>query len=261
MSTFTHDGVTLAYDDLGSGSPPLLLLHGWAVDRSYLSAQADYFARRHRVVAVDHRGHGSSGRPGRGYSIETFADDAAALCRHCSLRGAVVVGHSMGGSVALSLASRHRDLGIRALILLEALVVAPAEVMAQFAPLIGYLQSGDFHAVLRGFMTQLFGPHFPAKEREALLDRLQGNASSVLVPALESVLAFDSAAAAKQCAMPILYVSSGPWYTDVARFRQLSPALVTAQTVGAGHYFPLEIPSQVNAMIERFIATAPGATA
>jgi hypothetical protein len=53
--------------------------------------------------------------------------------------------------------------------------------------------------------------------------------------------------------MPILYVSSGPWYTDVGRFKELCPQLVTGQTVGGGHYFPLEIPEQVNLMLERFL--------
>jgi hypothetical protein len=49
-------------------------------------------------------------------------------------------------------------------------------------------------------------------------------------------------------------VSSGPWFTDLPRFRELCPQLVTGQTVGSGHYHQLEVPEQINAMIERFLA-------
>jgi hypothetical protein len=56
--------------------------------------------------------------------------------------------------------------------------------------------------------------------------------------------------------VPVLYVSSGPWFADVARVRELCPQLVTAQTVGSGHYHQLEVPEQVNAMIDRFLAVA-----
>jgi hypothetical protein len=82
---------------------------------------------------------------------------------------------------------------------------------------------------------------------------MAANDQAVMVSALEGVLSFDSAAAAQKCKVPTLYASSGPWYTDVERFRSLCPQLVTCQAVGAGHYFELEVPEQVNAMVERFI--------
>jgi pimeloyl-ACP methyl ester carboxylesterase len=70
---------------------------------------------------------------------------------------------------------------------------------------------------------------------------------------LESVLSYDSAGAAAACKIPTLYVSSGPWYTDVQQFKELCPQFVTAQIIGAGHYFPLEVPDQLNPIIARFI--------
>ena len=79
------------------------------------------------------------------------------------------------------------------------------------------------------------------------------NRQDILVPTLEELLAYDSAEAASLCKVPVLYMSSGPWYTDVDRFRQLCPQLVTSQAVGCGHYFQLEVPEQVNTMLERFI--------
>jgi hypothetical protein len=51
----------------------------------------------------------------------------------------------------------------------------------------------------------------------------------------------------------MLYVRSIGHRCDIDRFRTLKPDLVTGETVGAGHFSPLEVPDQVNAMIERFV--------
>jgi predicted ATPase len=68
-------------------------------------------------------------------------------------------------------------------------------------------------------------------------------------------MAHDQARAAAACRMPMLHITSLPW-ADVAPLRALCPQLVTGQTVGAGHFHQLEVPEQVNAMIDRFLANA-----
>ena len=96
----------------GSGNPPVLLLHGWTV-----SADLNFFAlygelaERHRVVALDHRGHGRGLRPRTAFALEDCADDAAALLDALGIdRPAVVVGFSMGGPIAMLLHHRHPEL-------------------------------------------------------------------------------------------------------------------------------------------------------
>ena len=62
MSFKTRDGVKLAFEETGHGTP-VVLIHGWTCDRSYFAPQRDHFARAHRVVSVDLRGHGESDKP------------------------------------------------------------------------------------------------------------------------------------------------------------------------------------------------------
>jgi pimeloyl-ACP methyl ester carboxylesterase len=80
-------------------------------------------------------------------------------------------------------------------------------------------------------------------------------AQHVLVSTLEGIIAFDSIAAASGVKCPLLYVGTNTTYTDVKRFRELCPQFVTGQLVGCGHYFPIEVPEQLNAMVARFIQT------
>jgi pimeloyl-ACP methyl ester carboxylesterase len=91
-----------------SAGPPLLLLHGWllSADINWFPLYAG-FARHGRVLAMDVRGHGRGIRSQERFTLEDAADDAAALLQHLDAAPAVVVGYSMGGSIALLLQQRH----------------------------------------------------------------------------------------------------------------------------------------------------------
>ena len=78
MRHLERDGVALGYEETGEGEPPVLLVHGWCCDHTYLAPQLEHFVERgHRVVAVDLRGHGKSDKPHQRYSMQAFADDLA----------------------------------------------------------------------------------------------------------------------------------------------------------------------------------------
>src|SRR6266404_8230234 len=109
MATIVHNGTKLAFEDRGAGNPPFVFVHGWTCDRSFFAPQARHFARRHRVVSVDLRGHGESDKPRGEYPIAVYADDVAYIIQQLGLGKVVAVGHSMGGLAVLQLAAAHRD--------------------------------------------------------------------------------------------------------------------------------------------------------
>ena len=97
--------------DTGGERPVVLLLHGWGVtaDLNWFTAY-QRLARDHRVVALDHRGHGRGIRPpGDVVRLTDCADDAAALLDVLGIDRALVVGYSMGGAVAQLLWRRHPE--------------------------------------------------------------------------------------------------------------------------------------------------------
>jgi len=101
------DGVEIYYEASGEGTP-FVFLSETACDGAVWSLyQVPEFSRDHRVVILDYRGTGLSGKPSAKYSTEMFADDAAAVLDHLGLEGAVVCGHSMGGRVAQLLALNY----------------------------------------------------------------------------------------------------------------------------------------------------------
>jgi pimeloyl-ACP methyl ester carboxylesterase len=106
MQLIKKDGLTLAYENIHPGSPPMLFVHGWGCDHTVFAPQADFISRSHRVVSVDLRGHGKNDAPHQDYTMAVFADDLSWLYTELTLIKPMVVGHSMGGNVALELAGR-----------------------------------------------------------------------------------------------------------------------------------------------------------
>jgi pimeloyl-ACP methyl ester carboxylesterase len=246
-----RDGVMLAYEDLGAGEPPLLLVHGWGTERSLFAPLATWATQAHRVVAVDLCGFGESDAPVRDYSIATHADDLAFLCERLGLAAAVVVGHSMGGIVALDFAARYRA-HVAATVLLEAMVVAP-DVIEGLRPVLAGVRSPDYRQFVARLITYLTGPAFDPERRSRLVRGVQECPQHVLVAAMEAIIAFDSAAAAARVTSPLLYVGTDVRYTDDERLRLLCPQLRTERLAGCGHYFPLEVPGQLHTVIDQFL--------
>jgi pimeloyl-ACP methyl ester carboxylesterase len=249
----TRDGVVLAYEEVGTGDPPLVFVHGAACNRRFWAPQLAHFASTYRVVAVDLRGHGESDAPVQPYAMRLFADDLAWTCAQLGAEKPVVIGHSLGGMAALDLASRYQD-RIRATVLVDSLLLAGDDRAEKVRDLVKGLRGPDPSSALRLYFASLFGPLDDPEVTSWILDQ------AVLTPPHvtsslweESIISWDDEAALRKCGVPLLYIDAGTPNADLARARELCPTLITAKTVGSGHFSPLMVPEQVNAMLGRFL--------
>ena len=106
-------GASLCYYDLPGERPALIFLHGLGAASSEAFPVLARHPRlaAHRALLVDLLGFGYADRPERfGYTLEEHADSVAALLDHLALTGCWVVGHSMGGDIAVLLATRRPEL-------------------------------------------------------------------------------------------------------------------------------------------------------
>jgi sigma-B regulation protein RsbQ len=100
------DGVPIRYHSEGSGEPALVFIHGWGGDRGHWAEQVARFSGDREVITLDLAGHGDSGRERHGWTIESLGEDVRAVVLALDLRRVILVGHSMGGPVALAAAER-----------------------------------------------------------------------------------------------------------------------------------------------------------
>jgi lipase len=110
--------VEIAIGRAGEGPDPVVCLHGITAQHRAFNAAARYLGPSRGLVGVDLRGRGDSDKPESGYGLETHAADVVRVLDHLGLESAVLVGHSMGGFVALKTALGYPD-RVRALVLLD----------------------------------------------------------------------------------------------------------------------------------------------
>ena len=256
MAFLNRDGVKLFYKETGRDGQPIVFVHGWCCDHTYFAPQVDYFDRTHRVVAVDLRGHGQSDKPKQDYAMTAFADDLVWLFAQLGVTKPIVVGHSMGGVIAMVLAARHPDIPA-AIVSVDSPILPAAPLPDTLAPFVAALRGPAYRDAQRQFVTDmLFIPTDDAARKARIIDAMSSAPQHVMASAFENLFNFDHAATAAKCRVPWLALYAQQPISDLTRLREICPQLVTGQTVGAGHFHQLEVPEQINPMIERFLAVA-----
>ena len=253
------NGVDLYFDDIGSGVP-VVMLHGLGASHEDWESQRTPFSRRYRVIAPDLRGFGASGRSGE-YSVAQFADDIWGLLETLKVRRFHLIGHSMGGAVALQMAL-DRPERIRRLVLADTLPSFETNTLGK-RMLFAY----------RYAMMGVFGPQrlakavarklFPGTEREQVRLRERAvrrgdiNDRTVYLDTIRNLLGWTVTSRLATLTMPVLVIAAEHDYFPVSDAEAFAAALPNAQLevfAGAHHAVPLEIPGAFNRRVLEFLA-------
>jgi pimeloyl-ACP methyl ester carboxylesterase len=257
MASISLPHVQLSYDDVGSGSPPLLLIHGFSCARTDFKYQFDYFSPHHRVVAFDQRGHGDSSVADDGrYGFSIDAQDARAICEVLGLEKPIVVGHSLGGVTASQLAAEPGFAS--ALVLLDSTIELPEEVQGEIVGFVDDLERSSDEAfrerVGQYARYRMIEPSDDPVIVEQLMERSMSVPKDVYVAGVRSIIDGDVLQTALAVDVPTLFIASSLPWIDPGRIHELRPTWFIGRTVGAGHFHHLLAADQVNAMIDRFLS-------
>jgi len=119
MPVLKVNNVGIYYEERGEGET-LVFLHGYTGSTLDWESQMAVFSNQYRGIAFDHRGHGKSEAPSseEDYSIQIFSEDVYALLSKLGVDRCCLVGHSMGGFMALQFVLDHPEL-VKALVLVD----------------------------------------------------------------------------------------------------------------------------------------------
>ena len=252
--TLSLAGLRLAYDAAGAGDPPMIFVHGWCCDRSYFAPQFEHFASGHTVVAMDLRGHGDSGCPAAspgGYDVDAMADDVLSVADAANCDRPVLVGHSLGALIGLACAARAG--AIRALVMVDPAPITNEKAKRFFRESVAAVAADDNGSWRTTFVEGMFLPTDAAR-RAVIIEQMTRTSPAISAEVMQVMGEFDGAGALARATVPVLSIGSAVPSNASADLRRLCPAITVGQTVGSGHFNQLEVPDQVNAMIERFLA-------
>jgi len=106
QKVLSFKNVQVSYSDFGKG-PVVVLLHGFLENSTMWSSIIPTLSKTNRVIAIDLLGHGKTGCLGYVHSMELMAKAVEAVLKSLRLRRVLMIGHSMGGYVALAFAEKH----------------------------------------------------------------------------------------------------------------------------------------------------------
>ncbi len=261
METMTPDGVTLRFDEAGEGYPAIVFVHGWCCSRENWRHQVAHFSRSHRVIALDQRGHGESDKPDQDYTIGGFVDDLAWFIGDRGLDRPVIVGHSMGGVIAMNLARKHPDIA-RGIVMVDApSTPLPEQLQPVLQSTLAAMRGDTYKQVAEGFVrTFMFNADSPPELIEELIEAMSQAPQRLMHTALADIFAPHTMEPGP-IPVPALYIRAATDNAEEGGQAKRYPGLQVA-SVDCAHFTQLEKPNETNALVEGLISlVAEGAPA
>jgi pimeloyl-ACP methyl ester carboxylesterase len=263
------NGIRLAYSDTGSGSPTVLLVHGFPLNRSMWDPQIGRLrAAGYRVIAPDLRGFGASEGADNGpLTMAQHADDLASLLNAVGVSEPVVyVGLSMGGYVGFAFWQRHGE-RVRGLVLTDTRAAADTTAgLLDRSEMIRRAEAENSSQVAIDLMRpKLFSPHLRqgAPVERQVVGMMRSNSGAAVANGARGL-------AQRAAAFDVLPTISVPTLVVVGEYDQLTPpsdseaiaqAIPGAKLVsidGAGHMANMENAEAFNDALLAFTSDAIG---
>ena len=248
-------GAALTYDDEGprdGDGVPLVFVHGWTADRHRLDHQLEHFSPKRRVIRLDLRGHGESGGAGS-RTIEELARDVLTLLDHLEVDRCVLVGHSMGGMIAQTIALGHPER-------VERLVLVNSIGRMAYSRGRGLLMAVSTRVPFKLFVAaniqRAFAPGYPREEIREYIRASSATPREVVMTCYSAMRAFDVLDRVGEIRIPTLLIHG---YHDiqlpVQQMLRMAKAYPDAEVriIDAGHELPVEKPAELTATLDWFV--------
>ncbi|MCX2719632.1 alpha/beta fold hydrolase [Lentiprolixibacter aurantiacus] len=252
----SYDGVSIRFDNEGSGEITLILVHGWANDRSIWDAQVAHFSENYRVIAVDMPGFGESGNNRSDWTISSYSRDISEIIKQLDLNNVVLVGFSMGAPIVVEAAALAQD-QVSGVVLVDAL----QEVELKYPPETAkFMDSVMMDLVNNPTKEKLVAGGFFKKNIDSAHQRvmsfLEGSSQKGWRESLNGVMNWQN----ERCIevlravnTPIIAINSDMQPTNVESFRKYAPDYKVKIVQNVGHVIMWDKPETFNLLMEESI--------
>ncbi|MGD8562923.1 MAG: alpha/beta hydrolase [Desulfarculaceae bacterium] len=259
-----YQGNKVYYQVSGKGNPAVVFIHGWSCDQSFWRLNAPEVAKKYEVILLDLPGFGKSDKPKVSYTQDFLAGGVEAVIKKAGVKRPVLVGHSMGTTVARQVIRRHPEM-VSALVIVDgAVTTIPKDPKVKAAREKRHQQQiadlkKDFAKAARGFIESLLGPAITPALRDEILSKMLAADRHAAISSLDG---FSDPKVWQEDShnLPTLAIYAKSSYITPgfeSLLRRLFPNLKYQLWEGVGHFYMMERPGRFNAEVLNFLKSLP----
>ncbi|MBK8450082.1 MAG: alpha/beta hydrolase [Saprospiraceae bacterium] len=255
------NGISICYDDFGTGNIPIIFIHGFPFDKSTWRKQMDYFNANYRVISYDIRGFGKSTSNKEIHSIDLYADDLIEFMDVLKIEKAIICGLSMGGYITMNAVCRFPG-RFQAVILCDTQCIDDTpEIKLKRSQTISQIKAGKVKLFADNFVNSIFSTQTLESKTELVEEirsLIYGTSAAAIIGALNAIAQREDVCnELKALTLPVLILCgeedllTPPSQSEIMNAMILNSKLEMIDH--AGHLSNLEKPNDFNLKIANFV--------
>jgi pimeloyl-ACP methyl ester carboxylesterase len=254
---FIYKNTTISYNDSGEGNP-IVLLHGFLENKSMWDYFTPIFTQKNRVVSIDLLGHGKSDCLGYIHTMEDQAEMVFSVLSHLQINKVTLIGHSMGGYIALAFAEKYPK-KLSKMVLLNATAFEDSQVRKKNRDRAIKMVKKDVVSFVRLSIANLFSD----QSRDTLKKEIEFCKIEALKTPLQGIIASLEGMKIRKGRLEVLQKAKYPTLLVLSEKdsvldyeihkKQIETTNIILKTVSAGHMSYLENKIEVEKILLDFI--------
>ncbi|MCK5230300.1 MAG: alpha/beta hydrolase [Desulfobulbaceae bacterium] len=244
------DGSSITYGVRGQGNITIVFVHCWTCNHEFWRPQIEYFSNKYKVVWLDLAGHGLSNSNRQEYTMPAFGEDVAAVVNRIDGDNVILVGHSMGGPVAIEAAKLLGDKVIG--IVGVDTFYTPFEYPKSEAEIDGFVKpfKDDFKGTSEQLLRSMFTPEADPDLITSIVKQISVANQDMGVSAMYEIFRWNTKnvpSALNKYSKKLRNINGAPTGEEIALHK--SVYLIP----GAGHFVAQVKPNEFNQVLNRII--------
>ncbi len=253
MAQVQLNDFSMHYVEQGTGSEPIIFVHGFISSQVWWQPAFKRLPANFHAYAIDLRASGQSQQIETGHTLEQYANDLHQFIEQVGLQKCILVGHSMGGGVAMQYALTHQD-RLKALVLVDPMAAFGTDIPPDITAWINAQQGnpeGIRQIILGAFAVPPTGPYM-----EQLVEDAVRWEKPIYLGTMDDMARFSISERLAEITVPTLVTWSDkdtvvPFAGIVDIFTRI-PGCGLEVWHGVGHSGPIEIPDQFMELLSKF---------
>lgn len=247
------DGIEIFVERLqGNGNLDFVLIHNAGGNHQFFSHQVELLKKHGNVIQLDLPGHGNSGLISS-YKMRDLSLIIEKICNSLSLKNICLIGLNNGANIAIETALNH-SLPIKNLILIDPPMLMDQSFIGEINHFIQRLEKAEYREFIQSLADALF-IKTDSSNKEIATKAFTKVDKKSLQEVFKGLIEWDANAAdiLKKIKHPTLCILTDEHHCSYEQLRKKAPQFEIGKVVGSKCWATLEVPDQINAMIERFL--------